>query len=65
VSLTAMQQSKYEWVCRFCDWVPHSTGHPAEVIKMFDGGVWSASHLNYFVLGEEPWYPLNRRLGGS
>jgi len=66
VSLTGLQQCKYEWICRFCELVPHSVGHPAEVaINMLDGGVWSTSQPNCFTPGEEPWHPPNRRLGGS
>jgi len=39
--MTAMQQCMCEWVCTFCELVPNSAGHPAEVaINMMDGGVW-------------------------
>jgi len=29
-----------------------------------DGGEWSASHISHFPHGNNPWYPLYRRLGG-
>jgi len=29
-----------------------------------DGGKWLSSHLGHFTPRKEPWYPLNRRLGG-
>jgi hypothetical protein len=29
-----------------------------------DRSEWSTSHPSHFTHGKEPWYPLNRRLGG-
>jgi hypothetical protein len=52
------------FLCFFLNWAPRYEG--AFSTSALDGGEWSASRSGRFTpQGKGPWYPLDRRLGGS
>jgi hypothetical protein len=59
-------------VWRVCEWSQKVLGDIPKVkvkfhsfsILALDGGEWLTSHSGCFTPMKEPWYPLNRRMGG-
>ena len=51
--------SRYEGV-----WEEQTSVSPHSLVTVLDRGEWSNSGLDSFIHAKEPWFSLNRKLGG-